>query len=452
MRIFDQDVSARDLLFTRDFEAGELRRRRQRLAQAMEPEAVALVASAEQRPDSLPLQDANFYYLTGLETSRSLLLLRGDGHATLFLPSREVMSGAPEDRLGFEDAEEIAGRTGVDAVRSVEALQALLEGCGLVYTPFAEAEGGGVSRWEATGGANRRAEDLWDQTPPRHQTLIRLLEQRVAGVTVRDACPLIDPLRRIKSPAELAVLRQAGELSALALIESMKATRPGICENRLQAIAEYVFRDRGHCGTAYPCIVATGRNSWDGHYHRNNTTLAADDMVLMDCAPDLRHYASDICRIWPVSGAYRGEYRRVYGFIVAYHKVLLDLIRPGESVDAIYAEADRIMAARCRDPGFVYGDMRWIHDKMVARGVSYLNHAVGMSAHDPARGWREEPLREGFVVAVDPMVWWDEEQLYVRVEDTVAVTSDGVERLTGLAPLELDEVEQLMTQPSRFDD
>jgi Xaa-Pro aminopeptidase len=52
------------------------------------------------------------------------------------------------------------------------------------------------------------------------------------------------------------------------------------------------------------------------------------------------------------------------------------------------------------------------------------------------------------VFALDPQLWVPDEQLYMRVEDTVAVTADGVESLTGACPLDLDEIEQWMAGPS----
>ena len=48
--------------------------------------------------------------------------------------------------------------------------------------------------------------------------------------------------------------------------------------------------------------------------------------------------------------------------------------------------------------------------------------------------------------AVDPQMRVPEEDLYIRVEDTVVVTEDGVEILTGSAPWDLDEVEKLMKE------
>ena len=71
----------------------------------------------------------------------------------------------------------------------------------------------------------------------------------------------------------------------------------------------------------------------------------------------------------------------------------------------------------------------------------HLSHGVGMSVHDVG-DYRRLPLRPGVVFALDPQMWIPEQELYIRVEDTVAVTGDGVEVLTRGVPLELDEVEE----------
>ena len=73
----------------------------------------------------------------------------------------------------------------------------------------------------------------------------------------------------------------------------------------------------------------------------------------------------------------------------------------------------------------------------------HLSHGVGMAVHD-VWNYRDEALQTGVVLALDPQMWVPEEQLYIRVEDTVVVTESGCENLTSEVPLELDEMESLM--------
>ncbi len=439
------DRTGAELLISRDFTAAELSGRRGAIAAAIGPTAHLLVAGAPPVPEDRLVQDAAFYYFTGLDTCHSHLLIDGsDGSATLFLPSRDTIPGQPEDKLGFEDATLLRERLQVRDVRPPEALTEALREVRTLYLPHAEVEGGGATLFGANGCARRREEQEWDQAEPRHKRLIRLLKERFPAIGIADASPLIAALRTIKSPAEIEVLRQAGRLSANVMIESMKATRPGITENRLQAIAEYVFRDQGHCGLGYGVIAAGGTRTWDGHYHRNNMTLAAGEVVLMDCGPDLRHYSSDIARMWPVNGVFDDWHRGVYGMIVEYHKTLLELVRPGALVQDIYAEAARRMVEWSGKDASRREVVRPLVEQMIQRGVGYLNHAVGMSVHDAIGPWRDEPLREGFVCVLDPMIWCEAEHEYIRIEDTLVITADGCERLTGDAPIEIDEIEALV--------
>jgi Xaa-Pro aminopeptidase len=438
-------------MFTSDFTAGELKGRRRTIALMIGKGAHLLIASAPPPPNEIAVQDANFYYLSGMETCNCFLLVEGgSGHSTLFMPSRETMSGDPEDRLGFEDAGLIKKRMMFDSVKSSAQLTAALSKAKVLYTLFAEVEGNGATIFQANGCAKRQEEFEWDKAEPRHKRLIRLLNERIPGIEVRDALPLFKQMRMIKSAAEIKIMRQAGQISAAVMIESMKATKPGLNENRLQAIAEYIFRDRGHCGSGYPIIAASGPRIWNGHYHLNNYTLKKGEVVLMDCGPDLRHYTSDIARVWPVSGVFGKWHRQVCGLILEYHKKLISLIRPGILPAAIYTEAARHMTELCSKPKSKFRGMKPLLDQMIKKDVRYLNHSVGLSVHDICAKWQDEPMKEGFVCVVDPMVWCEPQRQYIRVEDTVVVTAKGCERLTGAAPIELDEIERVMKQPSLF--
>jgi Xaa-Pro aminopeptidase len=66
-----------------------------------------------------------------------------------------------------------------------------------------------------------------------------------------------------------------------------------------------------------------------------------------------------------------------------------------------------------------------------------------MPVHESA-SWFDRPLEPGLVFALDPELVVPEEQLYIRVEDTVAVTADGCENLTATCPREIDEIETLL--------
>ncbi len=68
-----------------------------------------------------------------------------------------------------------------------------------------------------------------------------------------------------------------------------------------------------------------------------------------------------------------------------------------------------------------------------------------MAVHDVGN-YRSRPLVPGDVFSIDPMLWVPEEKLYVRMEDVVVVTEDGVENFTDFMPSELDDIEELMKE------
>jgi Xaa-Pro aminopeptidase len=208
-------------------------------------------------------------------------------------------------------------------------------------------------------------------------------------------------------------------------------------------LALYRYHAAGARGEGYRAILPSGSERiWDIHYFANDGVLQEGDLVLMDTAPEIGYYTSDIGRMWPVSGRYSPVQRELYGFMVAFHKALLARIRPGVSAEQVFTEASAAMAPVVEQTRF----SKPIYEAAASKVLAFrgnLSHPVGMSVHDVGDYW-QGVLRSGTVFTVDPQLWVPEEKLYIRVEDTVAVTETGVEVLTALAPLELNEVEALV--------
>ena len=435
---------------TSPFPRKEFSARRERLLDAIGTGAVAIIQGAPPvRAFQLFRQTNEFHYCCGVEIPQAYLVLDGrDRTARLFIPRR------PQGRVdefgppSTEDADRIVAVTGVDEVAPTDALRAALSGAPLIYTPHAPAEGMWTSRDVLLGGDRLIAADEWDSQPTREQRFIALLQERCPGAEIRDLTPILDGLRAVKSPCEIELMRRAGQLSATAVTEAMRATAPGVSESTLLAIAQYVFASGGARGEAYRSIIPSGLNAWDGHYGRNDCVMQGGDLVLMDCAPDYEQYTSDIGRMWPVSGVFSPAQRELYGFVVLFLRVLLQRIRPGVLAEDIQREA----AEEMRE---VVESTAWskpIYADAVRRALDFkghLSHPVGMAVHDSGSYWNE-PLRPGVVLSVDPMIWVPEERLYIRCEDTVAVTVDGNENLTGAAPLDPDQIEVEMQKACNF--
>ena len=75
-----------------------------------------------------------------------------------------------------------------------------------------------------------------------------------------------------------------------------------------------------------------------------------------------------------------------------------------------------------------------------------VSHFVGLAIHDIGGTAREE-LKAGMVLAIDVYGVFADENMGVRVEDTVVITEEGYENLSEGLPREIDEIEALMKQP-----
>ena len=168
-----------------------------------------------------------------------------------------------------------------------------------VYTPYFPAEGGAMSRDLATRVIADEAADPWDGRPSREEAFVARIKARAPQATIADLDPILDRLRLIKSPREIAAIREATRISCAGILEAMKTARPGLKERDLEAVADYVFRKNGAQGAAYFALAATGRNAHYPHYHGGDTVLEDGDLVLFDYAPDVHNYSSDVTRMFP---------------------------------------------------------------------------------------------------------------------------------------------------------
>jgi len=259
---------------------------------------------------------------------------------------------------------------------------------------------------------------------------------------VPDLTPILDELRSVKSPREVALLRRAAQIAGAGLLEAMRSTRPGVYEYELDAAARYVFLVNGARLEAYRSITASGTdNIWNMHYFRNNKALAAGEIVLMDYAPDYRYYTSDITRIWPVSGKYSPVQRELLGFVLAYRNEIMKRIRPGVAAKQIQEEAKAAMEPIFAKTRFSRPIYEQAARKLVDTGGGVFSHPVGMAVHDDG-GYSDRPLQPGVVFSVDPQLRVPEENLYIRYEDVVVVTEKGFENFTDFLPSALEEIER----------
>ena len=312
-------------------------------------------------------------------------------------------------RLSAEDADEVRAITGADEVRPVEQLPAAIARrvkrrlAPQVFIPFAPTEARrGTRDGELEAAAEGRV-DPFESGASREALFATALRSQFPTLRLRDASPFLDELRSVKSPYEVSLMREAGRLSGIAVLEAMRSTAPGVMEYELSALAEFVFHRGGAFGAAYEPIVAAGDNIWHGHYGAKRSRLETGQLVLMDTAPDYRYYTSDIGRMWPVDGRWEPWQLELYEFIARYHVELLSRIRPGVTSIDVLAGAAEVMESVVEQTNF----SKPAYERAAREAIEFpyhLSHPVGMSVHDVGE-YRGRPLVPGHVFSVDPMLW-----------------------------------------------
>ena len=409
----------------------EFVRRRAALAEKAKDGLIILFGAVQSLPASHFRQDNDFFYFTGVEDAGAVLAVNArTGESSLFLPrktAREAMYEG-QNALADDKAKDKLGLTAVyDVTYFDEFVARLLRGVSTVWLRLQPGDAVDDDRSEVARFIGRKNRLHYNDQISLDNHRLQKFRERYPSFEIRDAAPLVDSLRYLKSAEEIAVLRRNGRLSAEAVKQAMLASRPGVFEYELEAAATAVVLKGGAKGMAYAPIVGSGPNSCLMHYDRNSRKTEAGDLVLMDFGADLDQLCMDITRTWPVNGKFTPEQREVYAIVLEIQKYCIEAYKPG----ATSADVQKHVEENLKKKGL---------DGRGEKGG--LGHYVGECVHDV--GPRIATLQEGMVFAIEPALYFPEKDIGIRIEDTVLITKDGCEVLTAAAPKEIADIERLM--------
>lgn len=431
----------------------EIKLRRKELMAQMEPNSIALLASAPPSvrngdAEYLYRQNSDFHYLTGFPEEGALLALipgRKQGEAVLFCQEKdkqkELWTGVlmgPDvacEELLFDDAFPI---TDIDDI-----LPGLIEGRDRVYYSMGKdahfdnqvMDWVKVIRGKAKMGAH----------PP---TEFLVLDH------------LLHELRLIKSPTEIKLMEQAAKISAEGHKRAMAYCKPGIKEFELEAELLYAFTRNGSRAPAYSSIVAAGDNACILHYNENNAEVKEGDLVLIDAACEYEHYASDITRTFPASGKFSIEQKAIYELVLKAQGAAIEAIAPGVPWDAPHKASLKVITQGLVKLGLLKG-----RPSQLIKSEAYkdfymhrVGHWIGMDVHDVGDykiddHWRL--LEPGMVTTIEPGIYISPDNkkvpkkwrgIGVRIEDDVVVTRKGYKILSNGIPKTVKEIESYMAE------
>jgi Xaa-Pro aminopeptidase len=372
-------------------------------------------------------QDNDFYYFTGNEDLNAVMILdSASGEAHLFLPrqsEREMMSDGAN---WLADADVQAKRWGFTTIQPIDMAAEFLarrRGPGGMQTLWARlSEPDEVDNARSTTSLDhaRRMKNPFGAHPSDGAVRTRFLRDNFPYYELKDITPAIDRLRMIKTPREIAVLRENGRIAAEAIVKAIQATRPGRMEYELEAEATYHHVRNGVQIAGYPAIVGAGKNGMTWHYQDNGKRLEAGETIVMDYGGALDYQVIDITRTWPVSGRFDEVQRKAYDCVLEAQKAVIAMMKPGTTRKQTREAAEAIFRQYGFDPKYASG----------------AGHFVGMSVHDV--GDPTLPFEPGMVIAVEPIIQLPEHNLHVRIEDSVLVTDGEPVVLTAVAPKEVD--------------
>ncbi|MCG8992322.1 Xaa-Pro aminopeptidase [Laribacter hongkongensis] len=389
--------------------------------------------------------DSSFYYLTGFAEPEAVLVLDATaGKSVLFCRDkdieREIWNGY---RFGPEGAKETFGFDEAYSISEFdERLPDLLADRHTLHMGF-----GRDAAFDA------RVNVALNALRARFRTGV------TAPTVLRDVQAVVHNMRLFKDDSEIALMREAGRISAEAHVAAMRAARPGRFEYQLEAEILRTFCTNGARTPSYESIVAGGGNACVLHYVSNQDVLKDGDLVLIDAGCEYQGYAGDITRTFPVNGRFSAAQRDVYDVVLAAELAAIAAVRPGARWNDPADAALRVLVQGLIDLGLLSGSLDGNIESEAYKQfyMHRIGHWLGLDVHDCGDykvdgQWRE--YRPGMVTTVEPGLYlrpadnvpeafWN---IGIRIEDDVLCTAEGHEILTAGVPKSVADIEALMAE------
>jgi len=244
-----------------------------------------------------------------------------------------------------------------------------------------------------------------------YEVLKKNMEPRLKAVE-----DLVEDLRSVKDPGELATIRSAAAIAATAFQRAVRHARPGITESALAGILDLEMRRQG-AKVGFETIVAFGPNASRPHHQPSQRKLGPRDTILIDFGAKYNGYCCDITRSF-ASGKPTAAYCRAYEVVGKAQAAAIRAAKAGIEL----VEVDAAARNAIRESGLpVYG-----------HGTG---HGFGLEIHEIPflKEGAKGKLQTGQIITIEPGVYIPG-KLGVRIEDDILITEDGCELLTGACP------------------
>ncbi|GHJ52753.1 Xaa-Pro aminopeptidase 1 [Nonomuraea sp. TT08I-71] len=430
-------------------------KRRAALAEAFPGETLVIPTGTEKvranDTDHRFRPGSDFAYLTGDLEPDSVLVLRPGGEATLFMRPRS--SRATDEFFRSRHGELWVGRRPTLKEKSTEL--------GLPTADLTELD---AALAELAPGRTRVLRGF----DARVDAAVRPYEgARDEGQPGRDRelAIAISELKLVKDEWEIAQLQEACDATVRGFEDVARALPAdrAVSERLLEGIFALRARHDGN-DVGYGSIVGAGEHATILHWAHNHGATRPGELLLMDMGVENRNlYTADVTRVLPVDGRFTPLQRQVYDAVYAAQQAGIDVIKPGVAFRDVHLTAMRVLAEALKDLGLLpvsvdeaMDPASTVYRRWTLHGTS---HMLGIDVHDCANArketYRDGPLGEGYVLTVEPGLYFQPEDelvpeelrgIGVRIEDDILVTADGSMNLSAGLPRRSDEVETWLAE------
>lgn len=360
-------------------------------------------------------QDANFWYLTGIDEPDIILVMDRDKEY-LIVPARSASREAFDGAVAYEP---LARRSGIQTVLDDTA------------------------GWKQLGSRLKKVKHIATMkvlpnyveqygiyANPARASLVGRLKSYNSQLELLDLNQHLTRMRMIKQPPELAAMQKAIDITISTIKETARPAKLRKYRHEYEVEAELTrgFRRRGADGHSFDPIVAGGKRACTLHNVANNSALSANELVIIDTGAEVEHYAADITRTVSLDTPSRRQ-QAVHAAVVDVQDFALSLLGPGTVLKEYEEQVQHYMGEKLRELGLIKTINHTSVRKFYPHGTS---HFIGLNVHDA--GDYERPLEPGSVVSCEPGIYIQKEGIGIRIEDDVLITRSGHKVLTGKLP------------------
>jgi len=381
------------------------------------------------------IQNSDLFWLSGIDQEESVLLLFPDHpdkkmREILFLKETNDHIAIWEgSKLNKEDAYNISG---ISTVFWLDEMENILAEIFILSKSL-----------YLNNNIHTRSSSLVQTRDDRFKLMIN---NNYSDLKIKEVAPIMHDLRSIQSNLEVNLIQTACNITEKGFRRILPLIKPGIMEYEIEAELSYEFIRNRSSRFAYQPIIASGRNSCVLHYIENNKKCIDGDILLMDFGAEYANYASDLTRTIPVNGRFNNRQKAVYNSVLHVIIEATKMLRPGTLIKDYNKEVGYIMESELIKLGLL--DMHDVKNQDSAQPLykKYFmhgtSHFLGLDVHDVGR--LESQICEGMVFTCEPGIYILDEELGIRLENDILVTSDGPYDLMRNIPIEIEEIEELM--------